>query len=265
MALERTGPYDYLNPRREWLETTSEEILDPELPIVDAHHPIWAERGNNYQIDDFAEDLASGHNVISSVFAECHYSYFTDGPLELRPVGETKRIGEIADSCDTRGMRTRVCEGIVGFADLRLGHQIAPVLEAHISAANGRFRGIRQLALRDKHFPNGVIVRPGPMRLYADPSFCLGLAEVAKFGLTFDASVYHTQHADVYELARAVPQSTIVLGHFGGLLGVGPYQGEPSTFLEWRDGIQALAACPNIYLKLGGVEWSAVGSATTCE
>ena len=119
MALERTGPYDYLNPRREWLETTSEEILDPELPIVDAHHPIWAERGNNYQIDDFAEDLASGHNVISSVFAECHYSYFTDGPLELRPVGETKRISEIADSCDTPGMRTRVCEGIVGFADQR--------------------------------------------------------------------------------------------------------------------------------------------------
>ena len=210
MALERTGPYDYLNPRREWLETTSEEILDPELPIVDAHHHIWAERGNNYQIDDFAEDLASGHNVISSVFAECHYSYFTDGPLELRPVGETKRISEIADSCDTRGMRTRVCEGIVGFADLRLGHQIAPVLEAHISAANGRFRGIRQLALRDKHFPNGVIVRPGPTRLYADPSFCLSLAEVAELGLTFDASVYHTQHADVYELARAVPQSTLV-------------------------------------------------------
>src|ERR1700730_4209918 len=155
MALEQTGPYSYPNPKREWLDKTREEIIDPDLPIIDAHHHIWDQSGNRYQLDDFIEDIAPGHNVIASVFAECHYSYFDDGPLELRPVGETTRITEMAESSDTRGIPTRVCAGIVGRTDLRMGDQVAPVLEAHISAANGRFRGIRQSGARDKCFPNG--------------------------------------------------------------------------------------------------------------
>ena len=43
----------------------------------------------------------------------------------------------------------------------------------------------------------------------------------------------------------------IVLNHFGGPLGVGPYKRD-EVFPGWCADIKALAACPNVYVKLGG-------------
>ena len=54
--------------------------------------------------------------------------------------------------------------------------------------------------------------------------------------------------------AKAVPDLPIILNHIGGLLRVGPYANRDDEVLAtWRRGIAAVAACPNVYVKLGGI------------
>jgi predicted TIM-barrel fold metal-dependent hydrolase len=70
----------------------------------------------------------------------------------------------------------------------------------------------------------------------------------------FDALIYFHQIRELAEMARALPQLTIIVNHFGGLLGTGPYAGKyPEIFPVWREDIKALAACPNVFMKLGGL------------
>ena len=83
----------------------SEEVLEPDLPICDAHHHLWLARGSAppYALDDLRADTATGHNVVQTVFVECHSQYRTDGPDELRPVGEVEWVASIAEEADRRG------------------------------------------------------------------------------------------------------------------------------------------------------------------
>jgi predicted TIM-barrel fold metal-dependent hydrolase len=88
----------------------------------------------------------------------------------------------------------------------------------------------------------------------AEPAFRAGFACLAKHGLSFDAWLYHTQIHQLADLARAFPATPIVLDHVGGPLGVGPYRGRrDEVFADWRNGIRALAECPNVHMKLGGL------------
>jgi len=137
-----------------WLDQTVEEPLDPSLPICDPHHHLWDMRGGRvskrYLLDEILADTGSGHNVESTVFIECGAMYKADGPEVMRPVGETEFVNGVAAMSDS-GLYgpTRVAAGIVGTADLRLGDGAAPVLDAHIAAGGGRFRGIRHSAAWD--------------------------------------------------------------------------------------------------------------------
>ena len=54
------------------------------------------------------------------------------------------------------------------------------------------------------------------------------------------------------EVAGECPEVKIVLNHFGGPLGVGPYR-RSEVFPGWRADIKVLSACPNVYVKLGGL------------
>ena len=90
--------------------------------------------------------------------------------------------------------------------------------------------------------------------LYADATFRAGFAQLAALGLSFEAWQYHSQLPDVLALARAFPDTTIVLNHCGGPLGVGPYAGQTeAVFAQWRRDLLALAACPNVVVKVGGL------------
>jgi len=137
-----------------WLDQTVEEPLDPSLPICDPHHHLWDMRGGRvskrYLLDEILADTGSGHSVESTVFIECGAMYKADGPEVMRPVGETEFVNGVAAMSDS-GLYgpTRVAAGIVGTADLRLGDGAAPVLDAHIAAGGGRFRGIRHSAAWD--------------------------------------------------------------------------------------------------------------------
>jgi predicted TIM-barrel fold metal-dependent hydrolase len=240
-----------------WLRLTRETALEPALPICDAHHHIWAQRHEpaayqRYLLPDLAADIrGSGHNVRSTVFIEEKTFYRAEGPQEMRPVGEVAHINHLADeAAGGKHGPTTIAAAIVGHADLKLGDRVAPVLEA-MRAASPRFRGIRHSAGWDASPELTQRDIPGVM---ATKEYRAGARVLAKMGLTLDNSLYHTQLDELAALARAVPELTVVLNHIGGLVRVGPYANRDDEVLaDWRRGIAAAAACPNVVLKLGGV------------
>ena len=129
-------------PREDWLAKRPEEdILEPELEIIDTHHHFWDLPRHRYLLDDLLADIASGHNVVATVFIECQSMYSADGPREMRSVGEAEFVAGIAAMSESGQFgATRVAAGIVGFADLTLGDRVTPVLEALITAGGRRSR-----------------------------------------------------------------------------------------------------------------------------
>ena len=208
-----------------------------------------------YLLDEILEDVRGGHNIVSTVFIECGAMFKTDGPESLRPVGETEFVNGIA-AMSASGIygKTRVAAGIVGTAQLRLGGAVGAVLDAQIAAGGGRFRGIRLGAAwdADPAVPNHRTGPPQHMLLHDD--FRAGFGQLARRRLTFEAWCYHPQIPDVTALARAFPDTTIILDHFGGPLGIGPYAGRRARVYDaWRPAISELATCPNVVAKLGGI------------
>ncbi|MEK8052959.1 amidohydrolase family protein [Ideonella sp. DXS22W] len=245
-----------VTPDAAWLaRQPAEPILDPERPIVDPHHHLWQRRGHRYLLDELLADTGSGHRVVATVFVDCVAFYRADGPVEMKPIGETEFANGVA-AMAASGLHgpTRACAGIVSHANLTLGAAVRPVLEAHLRAGNGRFRGIRHAGgwdaspqILDSH------TKPPP-GLYGEPRFREGFAQLAPLGLSFEAWQYHPQLPDVLALARAFPDTTLVLNHCGGPLGVGPYAGQAdAVYGQWRRDLLALAACPNVVVKVGGL------------
>jgi predicted TIM-barrel fold metal-dependent hydrolase len=244
---------DHPHPHPEWLAKHTEAILDPGLPIIDPHHHLWDRPGSKYYLDELLEDLNAGHNVVATVFLQCFWAYRTSGPEAMRPVGETEFVASVAAESARRKTRAKVCAGIVGFVDFRGGEAVDDVLAAHIEAAGGRFRGIRQVSARHPDFLASISTPP-PLGLLLDPAFRSGFSLLPKYGLSFDAWLYHTQLGELLELARAFPETPIVINHVGGPLGVGPFRGKrDEVFADWHAGMKRLAGCPNVHVKLGGL------------
>jgi L-fuconolactonase len=232
----------------DWLDSVVEDVVDPDVPIVDPHHHLWpVGEGMSYGLDDLLADLASGHRVVDTVFVECGAAYRRDG-TPLAPVAETRFVTSEAE----RSPRP-VMGGIVAHADLT-DAALDEVLDAHEAAANGRLRGIRHAGSHALH-PEALRI-PGraPVGLYADAAFRRGVARLGERGLTYDTWHYHYQNRDFLELARAVPETTLVLDHFGTPLGVGPYATQrEQIFTQWTADIEAIATCPNVVAKIGGL------------
>jgi len=245
----------YLAVREDWLARRREEILEPALAIVDPHHHIWERPGWRYMLDDLLADLNSGHNIVATVFVQCRSMHRASGPEEMRPVGETEFVnGVAAMSASGAYGSAKICAGIVGHADLRLGARVKPVLEAHIRAGGGRFRGIRHITAWDADPSVGNPAYAPPPGLLADKTFREGFACLGPLGLSFDAWLYHPQIDEVTALAKAFPGTKIVLNHAGGPLAIGPYTGKrDAIFPGWQKSVRALAACPNVFVKLGGL------------
>ncbi len=240
-----------------WLAQVAEPALDPDQPIIDPHHHLWTGdpgRRDPYLLAQLWADTGSGHRIEKTVFVECRASWRTEGPTHLRPVGETEFVQRVARA-SREGGGGAVIAGIVAHADLRLPEAtLREVLSAHEEAGQGLFRGIRHSGACDPH-PQALSI-PGraPPGLYAEPDFRRGVALLGRLGLTYDTWHYHHQNAAFAELARAVPETTLVLDHFGTPLGVGPYVGQrEAIFSAWQRDIEALARCPNVVAKLGGL------------
>jgi predicted TIM-barrel fold metal-dependent hydrolase len=250
-----TTPSPYLPVRDDWLARRTETILEPALPIVDPHHHLWERPGWRYMVDDLLADTNSGHNIVATVFVQCRSMHRAAGPDAMKPVGETEFVnGVAAMSASGQYGPTKLCAGIVGHADLRLGAAVRPVLEAHIRAGGGRFRGIRHITAWDA---DPALMNPAyapPPGLLADPTFREGFSHLAPLNLSFDAWLYHPQIDELTALAQAFPATRICLNHVGGPLAIGAYAGKrDAVFAGWSKSINALAACPNVVVKLGGM------------
>jgi L-fuconolactonase len=247
--------------RPEWLALRQEDVLDPDQPIIDPHHHLWDVPDSRYLIAELLDDVRSGHNVRATVHVECKSGYRTQGPEELRPVGETEFVARYARAPTAEsGHGVRPCAGIVGYADLSLGAPVRGVLQAHLEVGGGLFRGIR---VRAAWHPDAAFEGPHdgpPGDLMQLPSFREGFAQLAPLGLTCDLWVFHTQLPQAAELASAFPDTPIVLNHVGGPLGIGPYAGKRDTvFAEWARDLRTLARNRNVHVKLGGLAMPRIG------
>ena len=227
-----------------------------DTPIIDAHHHLWVDppfpQFPTFPIEQLASLRAgSGYDIRATVFVDCLREYLTDGPEELRPIGETRAV-EAEAAAASGGPADGIAAAIVGQADMRLGGGVEHVLRAHLEESPTRFRGIRHMT---PWFPGmSFFDLPIDEHMLCTPAFAQALAVLAKLDLTFDAWVLSTQLHDVVELARAVPEATIVLNHAGTPMGVGPWEGRADeVFSLWRDGMAAVAGCPNVVVKLGGL------------
>src|SRR3954464_11848317 len=249
----------YADPREDWLALHNEELLDPTRPIVDPHHHLWDRGGQRYLIEEFLADLGSGHNVVATVYVEARSMYRAGGPEAFRPGGEVEFVNGVAAMSASGGYGpAAICAGIVGHVNLLLGDAARPVLEAEIIAGGGRFRGIRHSSAWDADPGIAGIYAMRPKGLLLDPIFRKGFSCLAPLGLSFDAWLFHPQIGELADLARAFPDTTIVLDHCGGPIGLGSYRRD-EVFPGWKKSIQDIATCRNVVVKLGGLGMRLLG------
>ena len=241
----------------DWLALTQEPTLEPDLPICDPHHHFWDLRPQStpyqrYLLHELNGDIYSGHNVRSTVFLEARSMYRSDGPAELRPVGEVEFVqGLAAASASGVYGPARAAAAIIGHADLKLAGNVAPVLEALQAASPNRFRGIR----------HNVTWNPDPdwdnretEGILANADFLEGAKVLSQSGLCLDLMQSFPQLPEIADFARAVPDLPVIVNHIGGVSRVGIYANKDDEIIpHWREGIAAVAACPNVTMKLGGM------------
>ena len=250
--------------REDWLAQVTEEILEPTRRIVDPHHHFFAETTEfpHYNLDQLSADTAT-HHVEQTVYLQCWEGHRKSGPEEMKPVGETEWVDDIAAQARKKPQSVQI-GALIGTTELRLGARVRDVLDAHC-AASKLFRGIRQIAAWDAS--GVVLVMPDVLdaNLYGDKNFRAGFSVLAEMGLVFDAYHYFHQTPHLTALARAFPTVSIVLDHLGTPLGVGPYVGrEEEIFVQWKRDLAELATCPNVVIKLGGLAmpWNGFGFET---
>lgn len=239
-------PYAANEPIEQWLTgEVPEEILEPDLPIVDPHHHLWDIRSSAvepaasfeqkvYLCEEIANEIRDGgHNVEKTVFAQCGAFYRANGPSELKCVGETEFVhGIIAMSNSGVYGDVELCAGIFSAADLRVGADVERVLQAHMNASPN-FRGVRTA------FPSDL-----------NEDFMSGYAMLAKHNLSFDNwSPDFDRLPTLARLADANTDVTVIVNHLGGQVNTNAPKG---VVERWRSSIDAVAACSNTVIKCGG-------------
>ena len=230
----------------------AEELpLDAGRKIIDPHLHFWDPQGGaRFLVQEAAAMIAaSGHNVTHSVFVECLAMYHADGPIDMRPVGETEFVvGQAAMSASGMYGPARLGQCIVGTANLLLGERVAPVLEAHVAAGGGRFRGVRMGTAWRAEGQFGWPADPAGAGVMARPAFAEGARVLAEMGLSLDVWCFHKQLGELIALADAVPDLDIVLDHLGT-----PEDRSDHVRSVWASAIAELAQRPNVTIKLGGL------------
>jgi predicted TIM-barrel fold metal-dependent hydrolase len=214
-------------------------------PIIDAHHHLW-DRGSDryewlaepretvfgttapllrdYLLDDYRADMAS-INLVKSVHIQASFD-------QDDPAAETRWLQGIAD---TEGFP----HGIVAYSILEAPNAEAS-LEAHCAHAN--VRGIRQIMSWHK---NPVWTFTDRSDLMQDEAWRRGFGLLRKHNLSFDMMIFSGQLGDVLDLARAFPDTQIILNHTGS-----PADRDDDGIKGWHDGMAALSQAPNVAVKI---------------
>lgn len=248
---------------RDWLDLHVEQPIEPDLPIIDAHHHCYAVPPRPifpaYPIDALlADKTGTGHNIVATVYVDSQITFRSGGPDHLRTVGGTDHAEAIALEGMRRGGRNAgVCAAIVGHAALGMGAGVREVLEAHKHASPSRFRGVR---VRTAYDPDAPFNEDGYPGMLGEARFREGFAELAPLGLSFDAWLLHPQIAELTDLARTFPDTTIILNHIASPIQIGRFAGrEADVFAQWAGAMTELATCPNVFVKIGALNMTFTG------
>lgn len=247
-----------------WLALADhEETLEPDLAIVDSHHHLFDRADARYMLPDFLEDIAQGHRIIGSIHIEGgNYFLRPDGPPHMRAVGETEVIAGMTEQYV--GKEPAICAGIVCYADFFEGAAVEEILDTHIALGQGRFVGIRQLTIWDDDESVRMYQNP-PRRALSpgmtnDPKFREGFSKMGPRNLVFDTTAFHHQIPELFDLAKAFPDTRIILDHLGCIVQVGPYAGKnDEIFAAWKRDIEEIAQLDNVYVKIGGLGMNMYG------
>jgi len=258
------------------IDTPIEPILEPDLPIIDAHHHLWYLAGSfldqlrtrndpmypvlsarsKYLFDEVMADLSTGHNIRATVYVEANAMYRAEGREEMKSVGEVEFVNGIAAMAASGAFgEVKLCAGIVGNANLRLGEHVEPILNAQIQAGGERYRGVRNITASNSEGKGALrafsAIAPG---ILADSRFRAGFGKLQGLGLSYDAVVFQPQLPEVIDLARAFPQTVIILNHVGIPIYVREHATErKERYRKWLGDIRSLAGCRNVFVKLGGL------------
>ena len=238
------------------LEGRDEGVIDPDMPIIDSHHHLFDRPALRYMLDDYLADVGAGHQIVASTYIETQAFARPDGPAILRPVGEIEFANGIgAMSASGVYGACRVCAAIVGYADLRLGDEVAKLLDRALQLAPDRFRGVRQITIEDPSEASyRFMTQPPPRGIMKSAGFGPAFRHLAPRGLSFDAAVFHHQIPEIAELADAFPETTIVLNHMGLAMAMDlDAEGRAEVFQSWRSALHDVARRPNVVCKLGGL------------
>ena len=248
----------------DWLKRVREEVIDPDQRIIDPHHHLWPKTASdsssvrrhrlyNYMLEDFWEDTSSGHNVTDSVYIECSEFFWSSEKEHFNPVGETEQIKSLAKLSRENTTKTSI-SGIIGHANLLLGKDVDEVLERHTDIGGKLFKGIRHAGSWDSSDKINNSHHNPPRDMYLMKEFGEGIKLLSAKELVFEAWQYHHQLPQVTHLARNNPDLVIVLNHFSGPLGVGPYATKKNeVYINWKKDLKELARYKNVFAKLGGL------------
>ena len=256
-----------------------EPIIEPDLPIIDPHHHLWCWTNDaiaafatdanpvgkvlalnaRYMLDEFLADAMTGHNIIGTVFVDAHAMYRTSGPASMKSLGEIEFAAGVAAMAESGVFGPiRVAAGIVGHPDLRLGEAVEDVLNAHVQAAGGRYRGARNLTAHHPDPNLAYMAANNPPHILADRNYRTGVKILGKMGLSCDIWMFYQQLPDLVDLARAHPETQLILNHMGPPLNNFGYKKE-DTVPVWHENLRAVAQCPNVAIKIGGLALPLLG------
>lgn len=240
--------------RDSWLSLRKEEIVLPELPIIDPHHHLWNRKGYSYQIEELLRDISCGHNIKQTVYIECGAFYRKEGPEVFRSVGEVEYISELIRGNQLGMNSPDECRigGIVSRIDLRSSN-VLDIIKLHIEKSQGNLRGVRHSAAFMEDSLPLTIPGYGPEGLYLDADYQNGARALRKFNLVLDCWHYFSQRSEFIKFLDVVQDTTVVLNHLGTPLGIGSSRYFGDFFDEWKRFIEALGKKKNVYLKLGGL------------
>ena len=187
------------------------------------------------------------------VYAECGQRYRNDGPEHLRPVGETEWVARVARQSKT-GPGAEIA-GIIAHADLTLEDRLSEVLDAHEAAGEGRFCGIRHsIATATIGAATRTLLARRKLDWLPTCGFALASACSGAAGLPTTAGTSTTRRRSSSRWRAVRPDTTLVMDHFGTPVGVGRYRKQrEEVYANLNASIAAVAACPNVVAKLGGL------------
>lgn len=182
-----------------------------------------------------------GHQVVGTVYVQSKWVDPDAEPECMAPVSEVDMVEEVHKEYP------ELCWGMVAGADLRLGAEVEPALEAYSKKPL-----VKAVRCNLAHSADTAVENAADADVASDAKFREGFALLSKYDLIYETWIYHEQIKGVASLAKAFPKTTIVVAHVGGPIGVGGFERE-KTLEEWRKLVKELAKQQNVMMKLGGL------------